>query len=555
MRLSLDEFRISHKLWIIAGVALLSLGLNMVYSITTIRDTLLQEKQLKTRNVVEVAYSVLDYYYEQFRQGRITEEEANLRAISAIRKLRYEETDYFWINDMYPRMVMHPFKADLEGQDLSGFKDPNGKRLFVAFADKVKNENSGFVNYLWPKPGASKPVRKVSFVKGFEPWGWIVGSGIYLDDVEATFWREIRSNLIMLMMIASLFSFVVWQVAKSIIRPLGAEPAVVARLANQVAEGDLTADIKTDNSDKGSLIYAIGHMVEKLRNVVSDVKAASDDVAAGSGQVSISASDMTNGATEQAASAEEALSSMEEMVSNIQQTALNAEQTEKIALKTAEDAREGGKAVAETVRVMDNIVAKIMIVEEISRQTNLLALNAAIEAARAGEHGKGFAVVASEVRKLAERSQLAAAEISELSSSSVAVTKHGGEMLNLIVPNIQKTADLVQEISAACKEQSIGSEQINSAIQQLDEVIQQNASAAEEMSATSEELAAQAEQLRGTIDFFRVSNNDNQHFHSSMAEFEATIGKSKRHHEADSLRSRTDVVQNEDTDSRDYEKY
>ncbi|AJE02939.1 methyl-accepting chemotaxis protein [Geobacter pickeringii] len=290
-------------------------------------------------------------------------------------------------------------------------------------------------------------------------------------------------------------------ITRSITRPL----AVAVGVSNRLAEGDLTVAIDTAGTDEtGLLLAAMNNMVEKLKVVVVDVKAAADNVASGSQELSSSSEEMSQGATEQAAAAEEASSSMEEMSSNIRQNADNATQTERIAVKSAEDAKQGGKAVVETVHAMKEIAGKISIIEEIARQTNLLALNAAIEAARAGEHGKGFAVVAAEVRKLAERSQHAAGEISELSASSVQVAEAAGEMLNRMVPDIQRTAELVQEISAACKEQDTGAEQINRAIQQLDQVIQQNASASEEMASTSEELASQAEQLQATIAFFRV---------------------------------------------------
>lgn len=276
-------------------------------------------------------------------------------------------------------------------------------------------------------------------------------------------------------------------------------------VSNQLTEGNLTVSIESRSTDEtGQLLAAMSNMVEKLTVVVVDVKSAADNVAAGSQELSSSSEEMSQGATEQAAAAEEASSSMEQMSSNIRQNADNATQTEKIAVKSADDAKQGGKAVAETVNAMKEIAGKISIIEEIARQTNLLALNAAIEAARAGEHGKGFAVVAAEVRKLAERSQHAAGEISELSASSVQVAEAAGEMLTRMVPDIQRTAELVQEISAACKEQDTGAEQINKAIQQLDQVIQSNASASEEMASTSEELASQAEQLQSTIAFFRV---------------------------------------------------
>jgi len=247
-------------------------------------------------------------------------------------------------------------------------------------------------------------------------------------------------------------------------------------------------------------------IIRSIRAVVQEVMSASDNVAAGSQQMSSSAEEMSQGATEQAAAAEEASSSMEEMTANIRQNADNALQTEKIAIQSASDAQESGEAVAKTVKAMREIAGKISIIEEIARQTNLLALNAAIEAARAGEHGKGFAVVASEVRKLAERSQIAAGEISQLSSSSVEVADRAGVMLANMLPNIQKTAELVQEITAACREQDAGAEQINKAIQQLDQVIQQNASAAEEMSSTAEELSSQADQLQSSIALLNAGN-------------------------------------------------
>lgn len=276
-------------------------------------------------------------------------------------------------------------------------------------------------------------------------------------------------------------------------------------LAQKVAAGDLTetADLR-GNDEVTDLIRNLNGMVEKLRGIVGEVSSGSTNVASGAGEMASTSEQLSQGATEQASSTEEASSSMEQMTANIKQTADNASATESMAQKSAADARESGRAVAEAVEAMKTIAERILVVQEIARQTDLLALNAAVEAARAGEHGRGFAVVASEVRKLAERSQTAAGEISGLSSDTVKAAEEAGQMLEGLVPDIEKTAELVSQISGASQELATGANQVNSAIQQLDKVTQENTSAAEEMSSTAEELSAQAETLRGAMAFFRL---------------------------------------------------
>ena len=281
----------------------------------------------------------------------------------------------------------------------------------------------------------------------------------------------------------------------------------ITTAAEEISNGNLTVTIR-ERSPQDKLMQALGSMVGGLTQTVSDIRAIAGEVSAASQSISTASIQVSKGASAQAAAAEEASSSMEEMVSNIKQNADNAQQTDKIANKSAKDAQESGKSVLEAVAAMKEIANKISIIEEIARQTNLLALNAAIEAARAGEHGKGFAVVAAEVRKLAERSQKAAGEINQLSANTLKVSEKSGEMLDKLVPDIQRTAELVQEITAASKEQDTGAEQINKALQQLEQVIQQNASASEEMASTTEELTGQSDQLVSALAFFHTGDEE-----------------------------------------------
>ena len=299
----------------------------------------------------------------------------------------------------------------------------------------------------------------------------------------------------------------------------------ITAAAEEIANGNLTVNIR-ERSPQDKLMQALSAMVSGITRVVSDIRGIAGEVASASQAISTTSVEVSKGASAQAASAEEASSSMEEMVSNIKQNADSAAQTDKIANKSATDAQESGKSVVEAVAAMKEIASRVSIIEEIARQTNLLALNAAIEAARAGEHGKGFAVVAAEVRKLAERSQKAAAEINQLSGTTVKVSEKAGEMLDKLVPDIKRTAELVQEIAAASKEQDTGAEQINQALVQLEKVIQQNASASEEMASTTEELTSQAEQLVSALAFFRTGDEGH------TATVRSAVAKPVRHVEA-----------------------
>jgi methyl-accepting chemotaxis protein len=300
-----------------------------------------------------------------------------------------------------------------------------------------------------------------------------------------------------------------------------------AKIADEIAQGNLSVEAKP-LSEVDTLGIALESMLTRLRAVVADASGASDQVASGSEELSASSQQLAQGSTEQASATQQASASMEQMAANIKHTSENALQTERIARQSAQDAQVSGEAVSKAVAAMQTIAEKISVVQEIARQTDLLALNAAVEAARAGEHGRGFAVVASEVRKLAERSQAAAADISALSAESVKVADQAGQMLLKLVPDIKKTAGLVEEISAACREQDVGAEQVNQAIRQLEQVTQQNAAGAEQMSATSDELASQSEQLQSTIAYFRM--DDREHGRSPARPARAPARKTARAH-------------------------
>jgi len=318
--------------------------------------------------------------------------------------------------------------------------------------------------------------------------------------------QGMRLMLILGGLAALLSVAIAWLIIRSVLKQLGGEPDEARALVARIAEGDLTVKIETHPKDNSSLLFAMKQMTERLTQVVTDVNGGAQALASASEEVSATAQQLSQAASEQAAGVEETSASIEQMTSSIAQNTENAKITDGMASKAAKDAADGGEAVNATVEAMKQIAKKIGIIDDIAAQTNLLALNAAIEAARAGEHGKGFAVVAAEVRKLAERSQIAAQEIGEVASNSVGLAEKAGKLLAEIVPNIRKTSDLVQEITAASTEQSSGVGQSNSAVGQLNQTTQQNASSSEELAATSEEMSGQAEQLQQTMSFFKLDS-------------------------------------------------
>ncbi|MEW6076459.1 MAG: methyl-accepting chemotaxis protein [Thermodesulfobacteriota bacterium] len=391
--------------------------------------------------------------------------------------------------------------GEMREQVLQGVivKDPQGRLL----TGKTRDADWNVIDTREALPDFGI-TRSQPILKDNEPLGSVELS-VSTRLMKETLNREIINMAVLILLLDGvLLGFFAVALRWFLIRPINR----LLEIADGVAEGDFRQQFDFGQQDEiGRLARSLQRMIRQLTEVIVQVKFAADSVSDRSRQINQSAEQMSTGATQQAASAEEASSSMEEMASNIQQNADNSMQTDKIATQAARDAEEGGRTVLETVASMKQITEKISIIEEIARQTNLLALNAAIEAARAGEHGKGFAVVAAEVRKLAERSQMAAGEINRLADSSMQVAESSGQMLGRLVPDIKKTAELVQEISAASNEMNSGVDQINRAIQQLEQVIQQNASASEELSSTAEDLAGQSERLTEIINYFKVNAN------------------------------------------------
>jgi methyl-accepting chemotaxis protein len=465
----LNRFKLSTRIFLLGILIILAFSLVIAWMYPQFKQKMFAAKYLKTRHVVETAWGVLDFYAQQVKNNALPAEEARKLALQAVKNLRYEKDDYFWINDLQPKMIMHPIKSDLDGKDLAENKDPNGKRLFVAFVDKVKAEGSGFVDYYWPKPGQAQAVPKISFVKGFPEWGWIIGSGIYIDDVEAEINNIFFRIGLAVLAIAIAGLLLAFFMSRSIARP-------VNRIVQELFQG-------------------------------------ADQVAGASRQVSAASQTLAEGASEQAAAIEETSSSMEEMSAMTRQNAGNAREANGLMRETSRVVDDANQAMGELNRSMKDIskaseeTAKIIkTIDEIAFQTNLLALNAAVEAARAGEAGAGFAVVADEVRNLAMRAAEAAKNTAVLIEESVKKIKTGtgivdrtNQAFGQVNAEAKKIEHLVGEIAAASQEQAQGIEQTNKAISEMNKVVQSNAASAEESASASEEMYGQAEFMKKTV--------------------------------------------------------
>ncbi|MBS0390548.1 MAG: cache domain-containing protein, partial [Proteobacteria bacterium] len=366
----------------------------------TERSLLLRERSDNVRQVVSGAHGIVSYYHLLATRGDLPESVAQTRALEALQTLRYGDNEYFWVNDMQARMVMHPIRPELNGQDLGTTKDPNGKALFAEFASLAKNQGGGYVDYLWPKPGSEQPVAKTSYVKAFAPWGWVIGSGVYLDTVQTTFVARLLQAGGFAALLVLLLLAVSWAMARSIVRQLGAEPAQLNAVTHRIANGDLTADIATE-ADARSVLHGIRAMRDSVTRIVLDVRHGAEGVATASSEIAQGNHDLSGRTESQASALQQTAASMEQLGATVRHNADSAQQANRLALSATQVAEQAGGVVTQVVQTMQGIdvsshkIADIIVVMDgIAFQTNILALNAAVEAARAGEQVRGAAAVA-----------------------------------------------------------------------------------------------------------------------------------------------------------------
>jgi methyl-accepting chemotaxis protein len=470
------------------------------------------------QQAVESAHSLVQYFHSQSASGKLSEEAAKQAALSAVKALRYGDNEYFWINDMRPAMVMHPIKPELNGTDLSANQDPGGKHLFVEFTQVVQAQGKGFVWYLWPKPGSERPVQKVSFVQGFAPWGWVIGSGVYVDTVDAFIATRITKAAVATLALAVLLSLVGMGITRSVIAQLGSEPVEAAHITHQMAQGNLSVAIVLQPGDNSSLLHSIQEMRDAFARIVGEVRQGSLGVASASAAIAQSETDLSARTEHQASALEQTSASMQDLSATVQRNADAARQANALTLSASGVASKGGAVVAQVVDTMRGINESshrisdiISVIDGIAFQTNILALNAAVEAARAGEQGRGFAVVASEVRALAGRSAAAAHEIKNLITASVEHVEAGsaqvaqaGATMNEVVASIQRVSDIMATITAASTEQALGVAQVGEAVSSLDQATQQNAALVQEMASAAESLKDLAQELVHTVSVFKL---------------------------------------------------
>ncbi|WP_226502013.1 methyl-accepting chemotaxis protein [Pseudomonas sp. MWU16-30317] len=543
--MNMRSLSISRRLWLILVVAVLMLVVMSGAMLKQIHDDLYDAKALKTMHVVQTANGVLEYFQGLEKAGTLTREQAQQQAIEAIRALRYNQTDYFWINDLRPVMIMHPTSPKLVGQDLSGIKDPDGFQVFNEMVTVAKTKGAGMINYRWPKPGASEPVAKTSYVSLFAPWGWIIGSGVYVDDVQAEFVHQVwKASSISLAIIVAMMALLV-MISRSILGPLNTTVQAMANIAS--GESDLTRSLSTDGNDEVTqLARHFNGFTAKLRRVVGELQQSATGLGQASLELGSNADQAQARSQQQSEQMELVATAVNEVTYGVQDVAKNAEHAASEMRDAQSQAQQGQANIDSSLRqigalsgTIDQAVGVIRtlasestqigsvleVISSIAEQTNLLALNAAIEAARAGDQGRGFAVVADEVRLLAQRTQKSTAEIHSMierlqSHSDAAVKVIGdssrasqltieqaelaGNSLTSIRNALGNINGLNASIASATLQQSHVVEDINQNVTQAAQLSRHAALAAEQSNVASLQLKGLSEQLNGLLRQFKV---------------------------------------------------
>ena len=537
---------VSQKIMSVSLISIIILVLGVIFFLLPfVEKNLIEQRRIGLKYLVETVDTLLGEYEARIKSGELTPENARERAYKRIKSMRYGDGDYFFIIDSHPKMVMHPIKPELDGKDLSENKDPKGKLLFIEMVKVTKDKGDGYVDYYWPKPGQQQPILKISFVKLFKPWGWITGTGVYVEDIHAIM-SKLRMTIIIAMVALTIILLgIAFGVGKIIVRPLRQSNEAIRQIAE--GGGDLRKRIDVKSSDEiGQMAQNVNKMLDAYSVMIKSIITSADNVVATVGVLKEKSRKSVDGAQNQAKQASHIATAAEEMTQTITDIAKNASVASETSAKAMETATKGkevadgavgsvGRVYTSTVELASmidklnnraNEIGDIVtVIKDIADQTNLLALNAAIEAARAGEQGRGFAVVADEVRKLAERTIKATAEISgkisavqteseqtmkSMSDASSEVTKateyirQVGESLNYIVEKVQKVRDQITQIATAVEEQSAASEEVAGNIEKASAISRDMEAMSEEIMQEVTGLLQIADELKSSTQGFKV---------------------------------------------------